>query len=112
MHACRSGPEHCAFGMDCRIAGFNAANAANTFSLVRAPSIELQRLRQDRDAARGRHESRVRLRALIAAEEEEPVLSDRTADGETAFIPARLRLVDAILLVEEIVGVEISRAGS
>ncbi len=28
---------HCALGIDFRIDGFNAANAASTFSLVRAP---------------------------------------------------------------------------
>ena len=37
MHAVSVGLAHCALGIDVRIDGFSAANAASTFSFVRAP---------------------------------------------------------------------------
>ena len=39
MQAVSVGLAHCALGIDVRMPGFSAANAARTFSLVRAPWI-------------------------------------------------------------------------
>jgi hypothetical protein len=67
---------------------------------------QLQRLWRRADAAGGRHEAGLRLRPLVAAEEEQPVLLQRAAERESCFVATGLRLVDAILLVEEVVGVQ------
>ena len=76
--------------------------------LLRARALnQLERLRQDRDAARGRHEPGLGLRALVAAEEEDLVLAQRAADREAALVAARLRLGDAVLLIEEVVRVQL-----
>ncbi len=53
------------------------------------------------------HETRLGLGALIAAKEEDPVLTERSADGEASFVPTRLRLVDAVLVIEEVVRVQL-----
>ena len=76
--------------------------------LLRPGSLDqLQRLRQRRDAAGGRHEPGFGLGALIAAEEEDAVAANRAAEREPAFVPPGLGLVDAVLLVEEVVRVHV-----
>ena len=67
---------------------------------------QLERLRQHGQAAGRRHEARFGVRALVAAEEEDAIALDWTADGESSLVAAGLRLVDPIFLIEVVVLVE------
>ena len=107
MHAVSVGLAHWALGIDVRIDGFSGGEGRQDV-LLRARALnQLERLRQDRDAARRRHETGFGLRALVAAEEEDLVPAQRAAGREAPLVAASLRLGDAVLLVEVIVGVQL-----